>query len=354
MDRGRSEPGPNTPRLALWPESPDEVPDTRCRFEVSPPRHFLYPAILLLVAEQPRHGYALVDGLVGFGLGTVDRASVYRALAELERDDLVESFDEPPTAGTVRHVYELTASGRQALQAWMSTIALEHGSLDLMLRRYWYCAASWPSLEGAGMQGGSRVVVPRSERFSVASDRSHLVVETRSSVGPIAFATASLSGDVMAAVGDGLLLVTPSPSASLRVQMSDLTSGNALYDSELFRRADARRYPLVTLELGSTAQIGEGNTYQLAGVVTLHGVTRTVEGQVLVTVQEHRAGKGSRALTAEGLRPPDRTLTVEGEQIFDIRGFGMTLPDMPLLKLYPDVRLHLHLEADSLASAPAA
>lgn len=353
MERGRSELSPNTPRLALWPEAPDEVPDTKCRFEVSPPRHFLYPAILLLVAEQPRHGYALVDGLIGFGLGAVDRASVYRALAELERDDLVESFDEPPTAGTVRHVYELTDSGRQALQAWMSTIALEHASLDLMLRRYWYCAASWPSLESVGVPGVpsvSRVVAPRPERFFVASDRSHLVVETRSSVGPIAFATASLSGEVIAAVDDGLLLVSPSPTASLRVQMSDLTSGNTLYDSELFRRADARRYPLVTLELRSTVQIGEGNTYQLAGEVTLHGVTRSVDGQVLVTVQEHRSESGSRSRAAAGPRRPDRTLTVEGEQIFDIRGFGMTLPEMPLLKLYPDVRLHLHLEADSLAS----
>jgi hypothetical protein len=34
---------------------------SRCRFELTPPRHFLYPAILLLLVEQPRHGYRVVD-----------------------------------------------------------------------------------------------------------------------------------------------------------------------------------------------------------------------------------------------------------------------------------------------------
>ncbi|MGH9299695.1 MAG: hypothetical protein ACRDZT_07235, partial [Acidimicrobiales bacterium] len=46
--------------------------------------------------------------------------------------------------------------------------------------------------------------------------------------------------------------------------------------------------------------------------------------------------------------PHDRMLTVRGEQVFDIRRFGMSLPEMPLLRLYPDVRLYLHLEADAV------
>jgi hypothetical protein len=36
---------------------------------------------------------------------------------------------------------------------------------------------------------------------------------------------------------------------------------------------------------------------------------------------------------------------VTGEQVFDVRDFDMSLPTMPLLKIYPDVRVHLHVEA---------
>jgi hypothetical protein len=66
-----------------WPGAPDFAPQGRCRFVVSPPRNFLYPALLLLLAEEPRHGYLLCDALSHLGLGRMDRPSVYRALGEL-------------------------------------------------------------------------------------------------------------------------------------------------------------------------------------------------------------------------------------------------------------------------------
>ncbi len=124
-----------------WPSAVDTVPETRCQFTVAPPRHFLYPALLLLLTEQPCHGYRLVDGLNELGLGRIDRPSVYRALADLERDLLVVSRPEPPTAGSIRHVFAITPKGDQVLEAWMSVVAQERSSLDLVLRRYWYCNA---------------------------------------------------------------------------------------------------------------------------------------------------------------------------------------------------------------------
>ena len=68
------------------------------RFEVAAPRHFLLPAILLLLAEEPRHGYSLAKGVYALQLGRVDRPSVYRALAQLESDGL----DRVVTGGTAR------------------------------------------------------------------------------------------------------------------------------------------------------------------------------------------------------------------------------------------------------------
>lgn len=108
----------------------------RCQFTVAPPRHFLYPAILLLLAEEPRHGYRLVDPLLRFGFGPVDRPSVYRALADLENDGLLSCWDATPTAGSTRHVYGLTEDGRAALVGWMRVMAEEKDNLDRMVTRF--------------------------------------------------------------------------------------------------------------------------------------------------------------------------------------------------------------------------
>src|SRR5689334_22473158 len=92
------------------------------RFELAPPRRFLLPAILLLLSEEPGYGYRLVKELREFHFGRVDRPSVYRALAQLEADSLVESWTEAAKAGNARRVYGLTAQGEQALRAWMGVI----------------------------------------------------------------------------------------------------------------------------------------------------------------------------------------------------------------------------------------
>ena len=106
------------------------------RFEVAAPRHFLLPAILLLLAEEPRHGYSLAKGVHELQVGRVDRPSVYRALAQLEADGLICSSPETSLAGQGRRVYSLTEQGEQALRHWMGVIKQERDGLDRVLRRY--------------------------------------------------------------------------------------------------------------------------------------------------------------------------------------------------------------------------
>ena len=108
----------------------------RCRFEMAPPRHFIYPGLLLLLAEQPRHGYQLVDGWLRLGFGPVSRPSVYRALGELEADGLLESWFAEPTAGSPRHVYALSAAGRERLDKWMSIVTSEMDALADFVKRF--------------------------------------------------------------------------------------------------------------------------------------------------------------------------------------------------------------------------
>ena len=113
-----------------WPASTSASSSRR------PPRHFLYPALLLLLAEEPRHGYRLVDALLRLGFGPFDRPSVYRALAELEGDGLLRSWSASPTAGSTRHVYAVTDEGFAALAEWMAVVEDEQSLLSAVLKRY--------------------------------------------------------------------------------------------------------------------------------------------------------------------------------------------------------------------------
>ncbi|MET0729307.1 MAG: PadR family transcriptional regulator [Acidimicrobiales bacterium] len=103
---------------------------------MAPPRHFLYPSLLLLLAEEPRHGYRLLDALLRLGFGPVDRPSIYRALGELEADGLLESWETSSTAGSARQVYGVTRAGLTTLARWMGVVADERAALDAVLKRY--------------------------------------------------------------------------------------------------------------------------------------------------------------------------------------------------------------------------
>lgn len=123
-------PGPGHRTTTPHPET------TVCHFELSAPRRFAYPVLLLLVAEEPMHGYRLVRSLRDLRYGSVSRPNVYRALADLELDGLVESWPEEPDAGSTRHVYGITGTGRDQLASWMEIVAGERDVLDRVLERF--------------------------------------------------------------------------------------------------------------------------------------------------------------------------------------------------------------------------
>ena len=73
--------------------------------------------LLLLLAENSGHGYELIERLKEVGVPQRRAASVYRDLNRLENEGLVTSFwATSQTRGPARRVYELTASGHQALR----------------------------------------------------------------------------------------------------------------------------------------------------------------------------------------------------------------------------------------------
>jgi DNA-binding PadR family transcriptional regulator len=79
-------------------------------------RRLLLPAaILLLLAEEPGHGYQLVERLRPFGFELKGPGAVYRELRALEETGLARSSWSAPRTGPIPRVYELTPAGHRAL-----------------------------------------------------------------------------------------------------------------------------------------------------------------------------------------------------------------------------------------------
>ena len=173
-------------------------------------------------------------------------------------------------------------------------------------------------------------------RFAVIPDRSAILVRARSNVGPIEFGTTRLWGSIEAPAPGPSSLEFDDVTASIEVEVADLTSGNALYDAELRRRVDARIFPRAIVELDEAHALGYGDSIGVGGRLTFHGVTRVVSGLVRV------------------VWPNERLLVVTGEQTIDIRDFDIETPTMLMLKIYPDVQVYLHLEAEAQHDDPDA
>lgn len=100
------------------------------------PRAFLRTCVLLLLREQPSHGYELLDRLEALGLSRADPGGLYRTLRALERDGLVHSSWEASTDGPDRRIYQLTRAGTEELHRGAHTIARTRQAMDGFLSRY--------------------------------------------------------------------------------------------------------------------------------------------------------------------------------------------------------------------------
>jgi len=353
------------------------APQRSANFGLAPPRGFLLPAILLLLTEQPGYGYALVPRLREFRFGHVDRPAVYRALAVLEHDGLVTVESEDVRSGQVRRVYAPTPLGQKVLRSWMSVVREEHAHLGEVIRRYqatgtteavlaeveggWvpeldleWSAVSTTSLWRRRLmplddldearERSDQPEVPRAEavestadsesaggrtpaRFELDPERSAVIIDARSTVGPISFGTVGVTGALYAVVISGAVSTEIPPTGRLTIDVSALHSGNKVYDAELRRRIDARRFPTATVELTDCEPSAPCSRYKLSGEITFHGVSRRAEGTVSVEARS------------------DDQLVISGEQAFDVRDFAVPSPTMLMLRIFPDVRVRLHAEA---------
>lgn len=109
------------------------------------PRNFLRPCILLLLREEPAHGYDLMERLHSLGFTRDDPGRLYRALRALETEKLVRSAWEPSEAGPDRRIYELTKAGVEELHVASKALAQARETLGFFLSRYEEFVASEPA-----------------------------------------------------------------------------------------------------------------------------------------------------------------------------------------------------------------
>jgi hypothetical protein len=162
--------------------------------------------------------------------------------------------------------------------------------------------------------------------FTLDPVRSCVWVDARSNLHPISTQTRGLEGWVELTVGpDGAVDVDRPVSGRLEVKVDRFSSGNQLYDRELKRRIDARRYPSILGEITGASGAEGPDRYRVTGDVSFHGETRTFEHEMLIEVDH-----GSH-------------LEMSGERVFDIREFRMKPPSMLMLKVYPEVAVRVEL-----------
>jgi PadR family transcriptional regulator, regulatory protein PadR len=95
------------------------------------------PALLVLLAERPTHGYELLERLPALvGAESVDAGNLYRYLRALEADGIVTSTWDAELPGPARRTYTITDSGRRLLAAWASALEDARTRIDEFLHRY--------------------------------------------------------------------------------------------------------------------------------------------------------------------------------------------------------------------------
>ena len=106
------------------------------RASLALPKDFLRPCLLLLLREEPAHGYDLIERIGTLGIDSSDPGGLYRALRKLEEEGLVRSAWERSSSGPQRRIYEITRVGLEELHRRANAVALAQEHVQAFLGRY--------------------------------------------------------------------------------------------------------------------------------------------------------------------------------------------------------------------------
>lgn len=161
-------------------------------------------------------------------------------------------------------------------------------------------------------------------RYEAVLGESRLLIDAQSSVHPIRVQT-SVDGFVEAELdAAGHVRGEVGVRGQVSVDVADLRSGNPLVDRETRRRLDPRQHPRIVGDLTELVRGEKPGAYHARGTLTFYGSTEPVAGDVTIQVR-------------------DDTLTVQGEQRFDVRTWGLQPPQLLVLRVHPEVTVRLEM-----------
>ncbi len=99
---------------------------------------FLRPGILLMLRQDPSHGYNLIEDLRQEGLidDDLDPGIVYRYLRDMEEEGLLISEWETTGGGAPRRVYRLTQAGEEFARGCVRNLQRTQQRLGQIMRLY--------------------------------------------------------------------------------------------------------------------------------------------------------------------------------------------------------------------------
>ena len=167
-------------------------------------------------------------------------------------------------------------------------------------------------------------------QFAVDPLASAVAVAANSTIHPVHIQAHGVTGVLEGEFDEeGRVRLDRPHRARLSIPVEELRSGNVLQDMEMDRRMDAARFPTIDCEVDALT-IGAGGGYRAAARVTVHGQTRPVEADL--------------TLTAVG----SAQVVIEVEHVFDMRDFGINPPRLLVLRVDPQVRVRVRIEARSV------
>jgi polyisoprenoid-binding protein YceI len=163
-------------------------------------------------------------------------------------------------------------------------------------------------------------------RYEVDPEASAVAVAARSTVHPVHITAQGLNGFLEGEFVGGRVDLAAPHHARLSLPVRQMRSGNRVQDMEMDRRMETGRYPTIDCEVDRLTDNGAGR-YRAIGRLMVHGQTRAVEANVQIT----ETGPGR--------------VVVDVEHAFDMREFGISPPNLFILKVDPQVGVRVRIEA---------
>jgi PadR family transcriptional regulator, regulatory protein PadR len=97
---------------------------------------FIEPCILFSLSEEKSYGYDLLNKLRNTTRCKVNSGGLYRTLLKMEQGGLIEYKTTDSEIGPDKKVYQITVTGKLALDAWIACLEEQQKTISNLVNKY--------------------------------------------------------------------------------------------------------------------------------------------------------------------------------------------------------------------------